>query len=361
MESKSRRNEYVDVVRGIAMLIVVFGHTMTGVTLSSEDSFLFNIVWTLQMPLFILISGYVSRYSKPLSSVKSLFGFFGKRTLSYLLPWFVWTFFVRAVLCGDHTIFNIRHLLWHLDSGYWFLITIWTISMVYGLASCLSVIISKKTGKGKLFESVLFTLFYIIEMIILFIIGKFFGLSFFVLKLTLYYMIFYYAGVIYGRYRDDIISLKNSKFIYDSIIAICSIVWIAVMCFVNVYKLEDSGIWIILRAGTSLAGCVSVIGLVKELFENLPEKSGHSFSDWIFGGLKWVGQHSLEVYLVHYLLINLLKTEAEVSFSSIQGALLISANYMLSIVLIVIVLSILNCNAFLRFLLFGKRINGDLK
>ena len=57
------RNQFVDIMRGIAMLLVVLGHTMTGCTTGAEKSFLFNIVWSLQMPLFILISGYVTRYT----------------------------------------------------------------------------------------------------------------------------------------------------------------------------------------------------------------------------------------------------------------------------------------------------------
>ena len=35
---------------------------MTGCTVGAEESFLFNIVWSLQMPMFILISGYVTKY-----------------------------------------------------------------------------------------------------------------------------------------------------------------------------------------------------------------------------------------------------------------------------------------------------------
>ncbi|HIW50637.1 MAG TPA: acyltransferase family protein [Candidatus Blautia intestinavium] len=61
-----QRNQTIDILRGIAMLLVVLGHTMTGCTVNSQDSFLFNVIWTLQMPLFILISGYVTKYSRPI-------------------------------------------------------------------------------------------------------------------------------------------------------------------------------------------------------------------------------------------------------------------------------------------------------
>ncbi len=38
------RNQFVDIMRGIAMLLVVLGHTMTGCTTGAEESILFNIV-----------------------------------------------------------------------------------------------------------------------------------------------------------------------------------------------------------------------------------------------------------------------------------------------------------------------------
>ena len=55
MQAKAdNRNQFVDIMRGIAMLLVVLGHSMTGCTVDSQRSFLFNIIWSLQMPLFIL-------------------------------------------------------------------------------------------------------------------------------------------------------------------------------------------------------------------------------------------------------------------------------------------------------------------
>ena len=53
---KTERNQFVDIMRGIAMLLVVLGHTMTGCTSDAEKSVLINIVWSIQMPLFILIT-----------------------------------------------------------------------------------------------------------------------------------------------------------------------------------------------------------------------------------------------------------------------------------------------------------------
>ena len=138
------RNQFVDIMRGIAMLLVVLGHTMTGCTVDSQKSFLFNIIWSLQMPLFILISGFVTKYSRPISDGKGLWKYVKRRTVAYMLPWAVWSFLVRGIIFGEDGFLNVKHLLWNMDSGYWFLATIWTISMIFGIASFIAERVSKE-------------------------------------------------------------------------------------------------------------------------------------------------------------------------------------------------------------------------
>ena len=106
----SERNHFVDIMRGIAMLLVVLGHTMQDCTTGAHQSFLYNVIWSLQMPLFILISGYVTRYSHPLSSGTDLWKFVKRRTIAYLLPWFVWSLFVRGIIFGQTNFLNIKWL-----------------------------------------------------------------------------------------------------------------------------------------------------------------------------------------------------------------------------------------------------------
>ena len=53
-----------------------------------------------------------------------LWKFIKKRTLAYLLPWGVWTIVVRGLIFGQSNMLNIKNLLWHMDNGYWFLVTL---------------------------------------------------------------------------------------------------------------------------------------------------------------------------------------------------------------------------------------------
>ena len=164
------------------MLLVVLGHTMTGCTTGAEKSFLFNIVWSLQMPLFILISGYVTTYSREISDGSGLWKYVKRRTIAYLLPWVVWSFIVRGIIFGQSNFLNLKWLLWHMDSGYWFLATIWTISMIFGV----STFFAGKMVEDSAVKQQVFTLFfYIVGMAVLAGIGMLAGLSFFAIKLTL--------------------------------------------------------------------------------------------------------------------------------------------------------------------------------
>ena len=107
MQAKiDNRNQFVDIMRGIAMLLVVLGHTMTGCTVDSQKSFLFNIIWSLQMPLFILICGFVTKYSRPISDGKGLWKYVKRRTVAYMLPWAVWSFLVRGIIFGEDGFLN---------------------------------------------------------------------------------------------------------------------------------------------------------------------------------------------------------------------------------------------------------------
>ena len=344
MQAKTEnRNQFVDIMRGIAMLLVVLGHTMTGCTVDSQKSFLFNIIWSLQMPLFILISGYVTKYSRPISGGKGLWKYVKRRTAAYMLPWAVWSFLVRGIIFGEDGFLNVKHLLWNMDSGYWFLATIWTISMIFGIASFIAERLSKENLLKK--QTILLGC-YLVGMVLLVGIGAILGLSFFAIKLTLYYMPFYYAGFLYGQFDDRMKESDTGKKVIDSIVAICFAVWLFVILRFSLYEMSDGGFAIILRAATSLAGCIAVCGLCKGIFSS---KIGGG------GTLAWGGEHSLEVYLTHYLLLSLIKLDKVPILYSPVGLSMVLVNYLITVALTAMAIVMITQNAVLRFVLTGKK------
>lgn len=412
----SIRNNTVDVIRGFAMLLVVLGHTLSGSTCEFHDNLLFQIIWTLQMPLFIIISGYVTKYSQPITSARGLLKFIKKRTIAYLLPWTVWTFIVRGLIFMKDGLLDIKYLLWNMDSGYWFLVTIWTISIVYGCSDYLSNRISKKDNVLVLFHIAWCT----VGMGILGLVGFTMGLSFLCIKLTLYYIPFYLAGYLYGHYQEYILKLHNGRNYINYIVALCLALWLSLINRIDFYNIPDSGIIIALRAATSLVGCVAVIGLFTSfcskivgggnstmvgctfigdlsntLFVSESNQDGNHSNDAVvrrnngsdiklctgintyrgnnkaitiqwcsklyalckdnaFQCLKWAGENSLQIYLVHGFSLCLLVSKMQIAANQFPVNAFIAINFIITVALSCLYIKIIGLNRIINKILFWK-------
>lgn len=348
VEQKSNRNPTIDIIRGIAILMVVLGHTMTGCTMNAENSFLYNVIWTLQMPLFILISGYVTKYSRTITSWNAYGRFAYKKTLAYLMTWTVWTFVVRGLIFKQTLYLNVKYILFNMDSGYWFLFTLWTIVMIYGFAQFFSERIC--TNKSKITKLLVLMIVYVFGMAILASIGFVMGLSFLSIKLTLYYMPFYFAGFLYGQFDVELGKCKHRSQIKEITIAVCFIVWITLMVRFNFYSIGEGISGIILRALTSMMGCIAVCGFISKFVENKPERK--SSLGWVL--LRNVGVHSLEIYLIHYLFLSMVKFDQTPNFDEPAGIMIVVLNYILTVCMAYGITRLINQNRLLDKVLFGK-------
>lgn len=211
------------------------------------------------MPLFMMISGYVTRYSRSMESLSDLFARLGKRSCAYLIPWAIWSFVVRGILLGESGFLDVGYLLWHMDNGYWFLTSLWTISCVFALASFLGLKLA--AGCGEALEVRLTTVFFLLGMGMLAGIGLAAGISFFGIKLTLYYMPFYFIAHLFGRYQDRLMGGARGIKAVNIIAIICFAFWIWCLVRLDPYGNEDNVSGIAVRAAMSFAGCAAVCGL----------------------------------------------------------------------------------------------------
>lgn len=337
---KKKRDTYVDFLRGFAMLLVVLGHTMTGSTVDSQSSLIFNIVWSLQMPLFIVISGYVTRYSRIPSDFKGLLRMIGKRTLAYLLPWFVFGVLFKGLVLHKQEL-TVDALFWHVDSGYWFLITIWFISVIY----LVSAFFAEKLCRRKAIIPFVTLCFYLVGMAMLGGLGYFAGFDFLCIKLTLYYMPFYFMGSLFGLYQAKITG-RYPKLI-QAVVALCAVVWIIAIIKLELFSLSDTRIIdILLRAGTSICGCIAVCGLFRAVSE----------SSVVYRFINWFGKHTLEVFLLHYFVLNLVRLAEKPVFASAKGLALTAANFTVTVIAVSVMILLLTHNRYINLILFGKSL-----
>lgn len=73
------------------------------------------------------------------------------------------------------------------------------------------------------------------------------------------------------------------------------------------------------------------------------------------GTLAWVGEHSLEVYLTHYLLLSLIKLDEAPILYSPTGLSMVLVNYVITVALTVMAIVMMSQNVVLRFVLTGKK------
>ena len=62
------RNESLDCLKGIAILLVMFGHVQ--VHNHMTDPYLYDVIKSIQMPLFFLVSGYLTGKGTKIQSVE---------------------------------------------------------------------------------------------------------------------------------------------------------------------------------------------------------------------------------------------------------------------------------------------------
>lgn len=86
-----QKNPTIDVLKGLAIALVVYGHFLQRTMLMTGDNFfshpVFITIYAFHMPLFFFLSGYLVAYSLRRKSVSDVFK---ARCQNLLWPYFVW-------------------------------------------------------------------------------------------------------------------------------------------------------------------------------------------------------------------------------------------------------------------------------
>ncbi len=130
------RNLTIDFIRGVAILLVVFGHSIqygSGTEFLETEGYFENVffkfVYSFHMPLFALLSGYLFYWSMK----KDTFEIVKRRLTSIILPMFVWVTLVSLgssafkVYGGNFVLSKFLHdyisafvyLIWFLWAMFW--------------------------------------------------------------------------------------------------------------------------------------------------------------------------------------------------------------------------------------------------
>lgn len=343
MEKSCLRNETIDAVRGIAIILVMTGHIMKVNVAGFSESPIFNVIWSLQIPLFMIISGYVTKYAKPIGNRGEYYYYLGKRSLSYILPWVVWTIFVKVFLLGSADLLYITRIIFSMDSGYWFIFSLWTICIIFGTATYFT----HKITQNKLLCNVITILFSIVLSLGLLVVGMEAGMNFLGIKLTLYYLPFFYLGYLYTIIEKEFYEKSWFKDAKHAAILLAIVIYVFIILRINLYSAEDTLTNIIIRITASISGCAVVFYTISQVFMHLNEN--------IRKLIITAGRYSLELYIVHLLFTSIIDVTPMPEFLSVDGFVLCSINYILLILFSTITISIISANKWSNLFCFGKK------
>lgn len=136
--TNSDRNKLLDILKGIAIILVVLGHSIqygSGPAYVQKNMFfdnaVFKIIYSFHMPLFMLVSGYLFNFSVCNHPFKKVML---SRFSALIVPIFVWAFFIVAIQVsfGNSNIAVFRIIKTYISTGIsnlWFLWAIFYCSM----------------------------------------------------------------------------------------------------------------------------------------------------------------------------------------------------------------------------------------
>lgn len=277
-----KRNELIDLLKGVAIFLVVLGHATQWFSDYDASNRLFVGIYAFHMPLFMFLSGFVSYNPKGEINLS-------RRFQSLVIPFFSWFIISQLVYkkTYDFTNFieNTKLLFFDPTTGRWFL---WILFIL-----CIILYISLKISKLYTEWILVAMLFIISELTLLFVKQRvFYGIP----EIN-WYLIFFIIGFFCNKHQKTL-------FPYIKVVGIMSILVFPILIFLTKISgkpsfLENTQladnlkdriykVHIYLSAFTGIFAFYFIFNKIKK-YENLLKK-------WLI----FLGGISLEIYVTHY-------------------------------------------------------------
>lgn len=288
-----RRSAYIDMVKGFAIYLVVFGHCIEyGSHVSIDklyfDDFLFKLTSTFRMPLFMLICGYLFYFSTQKYSNKTLFR---KKIQTLVIPVVVWNtiYLVLQYFYGFN--YSCKELLETYVTALWFLWAVFWCSLL--------VLFVRKFFNDNI------ALYVVIFILSGFIPNKY-GFQLYVWMYP-----FFIVGYLVGKYNLAKLLPLTRKMLIGGFLLSFVIFIILFYNFKTEYNVFISGTYIIrnytidinqilinlYRCIIGFVGSVQTLLLIYFFYLQFTKH-------WIANAFRMLGIHSIGIYLINRVVYN---------------------------------------------------------
>jgi len=322
-----KRSINIDALKGFLIILVVLGHAIQFIysVNNFDNNFLWRIIYSFHMPLFMFISGYLS-YSK---NRQNDFKWIKKRFLLLVVPFFTWIiidYFFKWQVNDLSIISKIKEVIIEPDKGYWFLLIVFY--------NCLVLYLSNIFGKKK--QPIIYLI--LIGLVLMLPINKF-GLILFK-----WHIVFFSFGYVLSRYKYFLIKYYKIIFYVNIIIFIVLVIFWrragdpTFITYLNLFTNNDILKKIILL-GYKYVVPISGILLFFTLFENFK-------MDKIKNLLSIFSKYTLEIYILHVYLVGIIDVN-----NTLINTLI---SVIIGLFLPILITKIIEKNKLINKILFGK-------
>lgn len=277
-----KRYEYIDCMRGLTMLLVVYYHIIGQVLGMVDQSGLSNFCGGFRMPLFFFVSGFLAYTPSP--NLGWLQKKMTNRLLNQFLPTLVTGGIYSLLLFGEKFISFITS---PSKSGFWFTIVLFEVFCIYSLLA----FFMRKASFTPRMCTITYTGIFFGAYVLRYVLAHYGCLTDSIFELfstsrLLLHGKFFFVGVIAKMYLPQFMKLVENKFTS----AIALIMFVLIFIFLKIYPIRE------LLLG--LSGIMMVYNLFyhyKNFFNN-ETKTGKV--------LTFVGKNTLQVYFLHYFFLH---------------------------------------------------------
>ncbi len=329
--AQNSRSLTIDATKGAAILLVMLGHVL--VWNDMEDGIIYDIIKVIQMPLFILVSGYLCGMGRKVSSLAEYGKILKKRAISYLTPFFFWIVLQHPL----HPVSNVVETLFGLDKGLWFLMTLFLLTLMVYTAQLAGAFAAQRCGVAA--GKVVFWVVYL-GLAAVVLLETLLGVEFLSPGLTRLYLPFYLAGYLAGEQRECLKALPEMVKNAGGALALVGLLVMALFLDLqDVSTLPLLGRQLI----ASFLGCTAVCWL---LMRSRPNR----FKRF----LAWLGGYTLEIYVVHFHFATVLNHGQVYTEYSAGWFLFVLASFVAMSAITAVILALTKRVRLLDFLLYGK-------
>lgn len=332
---KNRITE-IDCLKGIVIIAVVSRHVLQ-YSVNDLGGVIGNVIWAIQMPLFMMISGFLS--FKKIEHRSELKVNVIKKTIAYMIPYLSWYYIVDLFILGkfDRDIYEATsNLFYHVDSALWFLWVVYILSLI----SSISNYILTRNHLGKL-RFILGWGFIICMLSVISIIGIFVSISFAGIKYILYYSLFYFFG-----YFVNVTQLSGSKYyirMKDILFPVALLVFLGITFNYNLFSESDNLLSISLRLIAGFSGSYVLYVFVNKFKNGLCRLR-----------LDQLGKYTLEIYCTHMNLCGLMLLNKGNSFYSVNGFFNCTISFFMVSVFTILIITVIKSNKYTNLIMYGK-------